>query len=73
LTNRAADFRLDAKLRKLCQDDISDMCGYERDSLDTVAGYDARVIQCLQDYRCRPCPSLALPKHRILRIHAALV
>jgi Golgi apparatus protein 1 len=51
MADRAADFRLDAKLRKLCQEDIADMCGYERDSLDTVAGYDARVIQCLQDYR----------------------
>ena len=49
---RAADFRLDYKLRELCADDISDMCGYERDTLDTVAGYDARVIQCLQDFRC---------------------
>ena len=29
-----------------------DVCGYERDSMDTVVGYDARVIQCLQDYRC---------------------
>ena len=28
-----------------------DVCGYERDSMDTVVGYDARVIQCLQDYR----------------------
>ena len=51
MEERAADFRLDAKLRQLCADDIADMCGYERDSLDTVAGYDARVIQCLQDYR----------------------
>ena len=52
MADRAADFRLDAKLRKMCSEDIADMCGYERDSLDTVAGYDARVIQCLQDYRC---------------------
>lgn len=51
MAERAADFRLDAKLRKLCAGDIADMCGYERDSLDAIAGYDARVIQCLQDYR----------------------
>lgn len=31
---------------------LQDVCGYERDSMDTVVGYDARVIQCLQDYRC---------------------
>ena len=24
------------------------MCGYERDSLDSVESYDARVILCLQ-------------------------
>ena len=54
MADRAADFRLDAKLRKLCADDIADMCVYERDSLDLVAGYDARVIQCLQDYRSLP-------------------
>ena len=30
---------------------LQDVCGYERDSMDTVVGYDARVIQCLQDYR----------------------
>lgn len=51
MIDRAADFRLDAKLRKLCAEDIADMCGYERDSMDLVAGYDARVIQCLQDFR----------------------
>lgn len=45
---RAADFRLDATLREVCADDIEAVCGYERDSLDTVEGFDARVIQCLQ-------------------------
>ena len=33
---------------------MQDVCGYEKDSMDTVVGYDARVIQCLQDYRCDP-------------------
>ncbi|CAK0736969.1 hypothetical protein CVIRNUC_000833 [Coccomyxa viridis] len=51
MADRATDFRLDPKLRQLCADDIQDVCGYERDSMDTVVGYDARVIQCLQDYR----------------------
>ncbi|CAL5218414.1 g90 [Coccomyxa viridis] len=51
MESRASDFRLDPKLRQLCADDIQDVCGYERDSMDTVVGYDARVIQCLQDYR----------------------
>ena len=27
------------------------MCGYEKDSLDSIAGYDGRVIECLQDYK----------------------
>lgn len=49
---RAADFRMDPKLRTLCAEDIQDVCGYEKDSMDAIAGEDARVIQCLQDYRC---------------------
>ncbi len=32
----------------MCADDIEAICGYERDSLDSVEGFDARVIQCLQ-------------------------
>ncbi len=28
------------------------VCGYERDSMGSTVGEDARVIQCLQDYRC---------------------
>ena len=33
---------------------LQHVCGFERDSMDTVVGYDARVIQCLQDYRWAP-------------------
>ena len=51
MERRAADFRLDASLREMCKQDIDDICGYEKDSLDSIAGYDARVIQCLQDYK----------------------
>jgi Golgi apparatus protein 1 len=51
MVRRASDFRLDESLRSACRDDIEEVCGYEKDSLDTVAGYDARVIECLQDYR----------------------
>lgn len=54
MADRAADFRLDAKLKRLCVDDIADLCAHERESLDLVAGYDARVIQCLQDFRSVP-------------------
>ena len=35
-------------LPKVCAEDIEAVCGYERDSLDSVEGFDARVIQCLQ-------------------------
>ncbi|KAK9821811.1 hypothetical protein WJX81_008502 [Elliptochloris bilobata] len=48
---RAADFRLDPKLRQLCARDIQVVCGYEHDSMGSTVGEDARVIQCLQDYR----------------------
>ncbi|KAK9820440.1 hypothetical protein WJX72_010380 [[Myrmecia] bisecta] len=51
MERRAADFRLDAALRELCRKDIEDVCGYEKESMDSIEGFDARVIQCLQDYR----------------------
>ena len=51
MARRASDFRLDAKLRELCKDDIEEVCGYEKDSLDSIAGYDGRVVECLQDYK----------------------
>mmetsp|Transcript_4821 Transcript_4821/g.5620 ORF Transcript_4821/g.5620 Transcript_4821/m.5620 type:complete len:974 (+) Transcript_4821:66-2987(+) len=51
MARRASDFRLDSKLREECRDDIEEVCGYEKDSLDSVAGYDGRVIECLQDYK----------------------
>ena len=51
MARRATDFRLDSKLRGMCRDDIEEVCGYEKDSLDSIAGYDGRVIECLQDYK----------------------
>ena len=51
MERRATDFRLDSTLRETCKQDIDEICGYEKDSLDSIAGYDARVIQCLQDYK----------------------
>ena len=69
MAERAADFRLDAKLKRLCAEDIDDLCAHDRESLDLVAGYDARVIQCLQDFRsgsqgsalCAASPSSPCP------------
>uniref|UniRef100_A0A061QLM5 Golgi apparatus protein 1 n=1 Tax=Tetraselmis sp. GSL018 TaxID=582737 RepID=A0A061QLM5_9CHLO len=51
MERRAVDFRLDPELRTLCRDDIEEVCGYEKESLDSIAGYDARVSSCLMDYR----------------------
>jgi len=51
MVRRASDFRLDETLRSECREDIEEVCGYEKDSLDTIAGYDGRVVECLQDYR----------------------
>jgi len=51
MERRAVDFRLDPELRDYCRDDIEEVCGYEKESLDSIAGYDARVITCLMDYR----------------------
>jgi len=51
MERRAVDFRLDPELRDLCRDDIEEVCGYEKESLDSIAGFDARVTTCLMDYR----------------------
>ena len=51
MERRTVDFRLDVHLRSACEADISTTCGYELGTLDAIAGYDARVITCLQDYR----------------------
>jgi len=48
---RATDFRLDATLREVCMEDIEEVCGYERESLDSIVGIDGRVSNCLMDYR----------------------
>ena len=48
VTQASCCARLDATLREVCAQDIEAVCGYERDSLDSVEGFDARVIQCLQ-------------------------
>jgi Golgi apparatus protein 1 len=65
MVRRASDFRLDETLRATCREDIEEVCGYEKDSLDTIAGYDGRVIECLQDYRVRARPT-AMQKWRIV-------
>lgn len=51
MARRAGDFRLDSRLRELCKQDIEDVCGYEKESMTSVKGYDGRVAECLQDYR----------------------
>ena len=51
MERRAQDLRLDVKLRENCEQDIEEVCGYEKDSLGTIANFDARVVECLQDYR----------------------
>ena len=38
---------------QVCAHDIEEVCVYERDSLDNIEGFDARVITCLQ-----VCPSV---------------
>ena len=41
---RAADFRLDAKLRDLCANDIEDVCGYEKVRGPTIAFYAVKFF-----------------------------
>ncbi|KAK9867536.1 hypothetical protein WJX84_008718 [Apatococcus fuscideae] len=66
---RAADFRLDTQLRQLCAEDIRDICAYEADSLDMSAGMDARVSQCLQDYKEDiKSPACAKRVHKLIEL-----
>ena len=51
MTQRASDYRLDAKLREACEADINTICNYQEGMTDAVEGTDARVLICLQDYR----------------------
>ncbi len=48
---RAMDFRLDAPLREACEADAQRVCGIALSRLDSVPGYDAKVVRCLQDFR----------------------
>eukprot|EP00270_Netrium_digitus_P010393 TRINITY_DN3221_c1_g1_i5.p1 TRINITY_DN3221_c1_g1~~TRINITY_DN3221_c1_g1_i5.p1 ORF type:complete len:932 (-),score=260.15 TRINITY_DN3221_c1_g1_i5:314-3109(-) len=51
MARRASDFRLDVNLRKYCKSDISEICYPDAEDITDVANWDAKVIQCLQDYR----------------------
>eukprot|EP00898_Chlorokybus_atmophyticus_P002052 jgi/Chlat1/2848/Chrsp194S08770 len=68
MERRVADFRLDPELTKYCEKDINELCAFEKESLDSVAGFDARVVECLQDYR----DELSVPEckeevHRVMK------
>ncbi|CAI7856614.1 unnamed protein product [Closterium sp. NIES-53] len=51
MARRATDFRLDANLRKYCKGDIAEICYPDAEDISDVANFDAKVIECLQDYR----------------------
>eukprot|EP00897_Mesotaenium_endlicherianum_P000593 jgi/Mesen1/10534/ME000083S10041 len=51
MERRATDFRLDSNLRKYCKQDIAEICYPDAEDITDVANWDAKVIQCLQDYR----------------------
>jgi hypothetical protein len=52
MSDRAADFRLDFKLKELCEQDIEELCEYEREeNVADTRSKDAPVIRCLQDFR----------------------
>ncbi|CAI7785932.1 unnamed protein product [Closterium sp. NIES-54] len=51
MERRASDFRLDFNLRKYCAEDISTTCYQDAEDVVDVANRDAKVIECLQDYR----------------------
>ncbi|GFR44890.1 hypothetical protein Agub_g6234 [Astrephomene gubernaculifera] len=49
IERRVRDFRLDSRLRSVCEQEIFNMCAYFGD-LDDIDTYDSSVINCLQDY-----------------------
>eukprot|EP00271_Cylindrocystis_brebissonii_P009749 TRINITY_DN2493_c0_g1_i1.p1 TRINITY_DN2493_c0_g1~~TRINITY_DN2493_c0_g1_i1.p1 ORF type:complete len:1041 (-),score=222.27 TRINITY_DN2493_c0_g1_i1:278-3400(-) len=51
MERRATDFRLDPTLRKFCKADIGETCYPDAEDIAEVANWDAKVIQCLQDFR----------------------
>eukprot|EP00271_Cylindrocystis_brebissonii_P014317 TRINITY_DN3562_c0_g8_i1.p1 TRINITY_DN3562_c0_g8~~TRINITY_DN3562_c0_g8_i1.p1 ORF type:complete len:1638 (-),score=492.31 TRINITY_DN3562_c0_g8_i1:1373-6286(-) len=51
MERRASDFRLDPNLRKFCKEDIAEICYPDAEEITDAANWDAKVIQCLQDYR----------------------
>ncbi|GJP32519.1 hypothetical protein CLOM_g17147 [Closterium sp. NIES-68] len=51
MERRASDFRLDFNLRKYCAEDISTTCYQDAEDVADVTNRDAKVIECLQDYR----------------------
>ncbi|CAI5467231.1 unnamed protein product [Closterium sp. Yama58-4] len=51
MERRASDFRLDYNLRKYCAEDITTTCYQDAEDVVDVANRDAKVIECLQDYR----------------------
>jgi Golgi apparatus protein 1 len=71
MARRATDFRLDAQLRELCAADIDAVCGYEKDSLDSVAGHDGRVVECLQDYKAELKSAACRDRVHVLTARAA--
>jgi len=48
IERRVRDFRLDSRLRTVCETEIYSMCAYFGD-LDSASG-DASVVRCLQDF-----------------------
>ncbi|GJP29711.1 hypothetical protein CLOM_g19337 [Closterium sp. NIES-68] len=52
MERRATDFRLDFNLQKYCHKDITETCYQDASDMSGAGGSsDAKVIQCLQDYR----------------------
>eukprot|EP00884_Botryococcus_braunii_P009911 jgi/Botrbrau1/18921/Bobra.177_2s0075.1 len=51
MEQRSVDFRLDSSLRDACSEDIDLVCGFVKESMDNVRGFDASVVSCLQDYK----------------------
>jgi len=59
IARRVADFRLDSRLRKACENSIFSMCAFLGD-LDSMDTHEGEVIKCLQVGCCGVALAAAL-------------
>lgn len=47
---RSQDYRLDPALRKDCQNEIKEKCGYQAKAMTDLQSENSQIVECLQDF-----------------------